>query len=174
MLDVGCGNGWFMHKTASHVDRLTGLDINKLELEQAASVLAEHNNVDLKYGDIFKIEAEPVYDLVLFNASVQYFVDLSALLQRVSEFLTPVGEVHILDSPFYTSSEAASQAKSRTQDYYQKNGVAEMADFYHHHTFQDLAGFQFKILYNPNALAQKLKRRLISDIPLYWVVVKFD
>ena len=174
MLDVGCGNGWLMYKTAPLVSELTGLDINKLELEQAANVLTDCDNVTLTYGDLFKIDTAPVYDLVLFNASVQYFPDLGQLLKRVRLFLKPKGEVHILDSPFYNDEQTAQAAKRRTQAYYENNGVGEMADFYHHHTFQDLSAFDYKVLYDPHSLIQKFKRKLMTDIPLYWISIKFD
>ncbi|MCE7992761.1 MAG: class I SAM-dependent methyltransferase [Roseivirga sp.] len=171
LLDVGCGNGWLMFKMASLLEHITGLDINHLELEQAAAVLAPYEHVTLKYGHIFDLEPAPEYDLILFNASVQYFPDLSQLIAVASRFLSDNGEIHILDSPIYPDSTEAEKAKQRTIIYYEQQGVPDMINFYHHHNFQDLDSLDYRILYNPTDKFQRLKRKFISDIPLYWLVI---
>lgn len=173
LLDVGSGNGWLIHNITAIVPQLTGLDINKLELEQAASILSDYDNVKLQYGDIFKLKANPVHDLILFNASIQYFSDLPLLINRARQFLTTNGEIHILDSPMYANEREAMYAKERTLEYYKKNEASDMAQFYHHHIFQSLEQFDYKILYNPKNPIQRFKRRFIPDMPLYWIRIHF-
>ena len=45
ILDIGCGNGWFSNAMAqvSEKNKVTGLDINIEELEQAARVFKKEN-----------------------------------------------------------------------------------------------------------------------------------
>src|SRR5258708_7886164 len=54
LLDIGCGNGWFSAKLALVPGlQVTGLDVNKDELEQAIRVFG-NTNPEYFYGDIFE------------------------------------------------------------------------------------------------------------------------
>ena len=53
ILDVGCGNGWFSGQLAAIASaKVYALDLNRMELEQAARIFNLHNLI-LCYGNIF-------------------------------------------------------------------------------------------------------------------------
>jgi ubiquinone/menaquinone biosynthesis C-methylase UbiE len=168
LLDIGCGNGWFTHKMAAVNTQniVDGLDINKLELEQAVRVFRQ-KNCTFYYGDLFKIDDafNKKYDIITLNASVQYFKNFETLLAKLLTFLSPKGEIHILDSPFYKFQEIEA-AKKRTQEYYKKMGIPEMSEFYFHHPIEVLKDFD--ILYTPKkSIFKKILKKQTS--PFYWV-----
>ena len=168
ILDIGCGNGWFTNSIAetSKSSDVIGLDINHMELEQAARVF-QKGNLQFVYGDIFQIESKLCnqFDIITLNACIQYFSNFKALISKLISFSKPNGEIHIIDSPFYRKEEL-DKAKKRTKDYYTELGFPEMASNYFHHCFDDLE--DFKILYNPkkNILIKLIRRK---DSPFYWL-----
>jgi len=170
LLDVGCGNGWF---SANIVNRssnnIYALDVNKIELEQAARVF-NFKNIYFICGNIFdNIFEDRSYDIITLNSSIQYFDNFSTLIKRLFYFLTDEGEIHIIDSPIYNRNELAG-AKERTARYYISNGFLEMAKHYHHHTFDELKDFNYKILYDPKAVQNNLKKIFgFKDSPFPWI-----
>lgn len=144
ILDIGCGNGWMSHKLfmAGHI--LTCVDLNMTELQQAERVFGEHSRLQWMYANVLddEIPNEP-FHLILLAASCQYFPDLDMLTRRSKLMLVPGGEVHLLDSMFYSNSEVYA-AKARTVDYYQQLGVPEMAKHYFHHTRAQVAAAGYR------------------------------
>ena len=166
ILDLGCGNGWFTHKMAQIAEEnvVLGLDINIPELEQAAKVF-EKSNLQFGYGNIEELSSQfkNTFDLITINAAMQYFNNCTAILKLLKSFLTPSGEIHIIDSPFYEMSEI-SDAKERTLNYYSELGFPEMAKFYYHHNKKDVE--EFEVLYSPKkSFINKLSRRKESPFP---------
>ncbi|MCH7724328.1 MAG: class I SAM-dependent methyltransferase [Bacteroidetes bacterium] len=170
LLDVGSGNGWFSANIAnrSSID-IYALDVNKFELEQAARVF-NFKNIFFIRGNIFdNIFEEHSYDIITLNSSIQYFDDLDKLIKRLFYFLTDKGEIHILDSPIYNQNELAG-AKERTARYYISTGFPEMANYYYHHAFDELKDFNYKILYDPKAVQNNLKKIFgFKDSPFPWI-----
>ncbi len=175
ILDVGCGNGWFSSQIAKLSSwNVFALDINKTELEQAARVF---NQVNLKFilGNIFEnIFENNSYDIITLNASIQYFNNLDELLEILLPLLIDSGEVHILDSPFYKKEELAG-ARKRTAAYYASLGFLEMAEFYFHHTYDDLKIYNHTILFNPHSGISKIKKLINGkESPFPWIkIAKF-
>ncbi|MEN9000831.1 MAG: methyltransferase domain-containing protein [Flavobacteriales bacterium] len=173
ILDLGCGNGWFTNLLAQSNEqaRVCGIDVNATELEQAARVF-DSKNVSFLYCDIFsdQLPFAEKFDLITLNASVQYFADFGKLLERITQFLKPNGEIHILDSPFYKKEEIEG-AKERTRNYFQSAGNERLSNFYFHHTFSNIQGFE--ILYEPKKGIQKrfLKQ---AESPFLWLKYKKD
>ncbi|MFT4680520.1 MAG: ubiquinone/menaquinone biosynthesis C-methylase UbiE [Flavobacteriales bacterium] len=170
-LDLGCGNGWFTHKLTQVAEQVIGMDMNKYELTQANRVFG-NECLNFCYADVFspKIPSNQ-FDLITINAAVQYFLSPENLIHRLLDLLTPKGEIHILDSPFYSQEEVAS-ARERTKEYFASLGSSEMARYYFHHTWQTLHSFNHKVLYDPNKLENKAKRKLgISVSPFPWIVI---
>ena len=168
ILDLGCGNGWFSNSIATHVPstEVIGLDINEYELKQASRIFYK-DNLKFAFADIFELEypvLENEFDLIVLNASLQYFPDCKALWTVLKTFLKSNGEIHILDSPFYNKEDIQS-AKQRTIDYYTKLGFPEMIENYFHHSRQCVK--EFEVMYTPaNILTKKMLR--IDDSPFYW------
>ena len=170
ILEVGCGNGWLSAKLSTVVrGKVTGIDINMVEMEQARKVFGNIPNLQFMYGDIrCGILQDKRYDLIVFAASIQYFPSFEEIIKVAQRHLTLQGEIHILDSPLYRFNEIA-EAKQRSKKYYTQTGFPEMSVYYFHHSIEDLRPFKFSILYNPHALKNKLR---LHRNPFHWIVIK--
>lgn len=166
ILDLGCGNGWFTYwlytKTGGMID---GMDLNQTELNQGAIVFY-NENVNFYYGDIFRVSPQNKYSLITLNACIQYFSEFEQLINRLRSLLDKNGEIHILDSPFYTIKNL-SEAKKRTINYYNKIGYESLIPFYNHHTYEEIKKLNGIILYHPsNGIISKFKK----DSPFPWIM----
>jgi ubiquinone/menaquinone biosynthesis C-methylase UbiE len=173
ILDLGCGNGWFSGNLSKDFDHnFFCVDVNLTELKQGKRV-CESEKIKFIYADIFKTDfPTDFFNLVILNASVQYFPDLKILFEKLFELLTTNGEIHIIDSPFY-SVEEIQNAKKRSLDYYSSINYPEMAQHYHHHSYKKLLGFNSKIFYNPLSIKNKIGFLFfIKDSPFPWIVIK--
>ena len=170
ILEVGCGNGWLAAQLASVTKgRVTGLDINTVELEQARKVFRRIPNLKFEEGDIRTgILADEKFDLIVFAASIQYFESLEEILNVAFRYLTLQGEIHIIDSHLYQPYEIAL-AKQRSKKYFTDIGFPEMSHLYFHHCIHEIESLRFSILYNPNSWINKL---LFRRNPFHWVVIK--
>lgn len=169
ILEIGCGNGWFSNKiaTITQKNQVVGLDINSEELKQAARVFKKAN-LQFVYGDVFEIKSifDQQFDVIVLNGTIQYFPEFKKLLTKLLSFLKPNGEIHIMDSPFYTK-ETTLAAKANTLSYYTAIGFPEMASHYFHHSYENIK--YFKIMYcPPKHWFYKLLNR--KDSPFYWVL----
>lgn len=172
ILDLGCGNGWLcgqLSKSFNH--NFYCVDVNLTEMKQGRKVF-NSEQIIFVCADIFNAEiAQASFDMITVNAAVQYFSDLKALLKKLTALLTVNGEIHILDSPFYSKSDAV-KAKKRTMDYYSSLGFPEMADKYFHHTWNELSEFKFEILHQPDSFSSKIKRLFLkADSPFPWIKI---
>ncbi|KAA2239023.1 methyltransferase domain-containing protein [Chitinophaga agrisoli] len=167
ILEIGCGNGWLSAMLAGIAGaNVTGMDINQVELQQAARVFKQDN---LQFvADDFAPGRFPgiQFDVVVFAASLQYFSPLGDMLQQVQQCLTADGEIHIVDTMFYTPEQAAD-AQKRTVEHFTSQGYPAMAAYYFHHRLQDLEGFNYRILFHPAQLINKLFRKH----PFYWICI---
>lgn len=106
VLDLGAGNGWLCHRVARAGHQALALDIREDDvdglgaaagflLDPAASferVVASFEELPLR---------ERSFDLVVFNASLHYTVDLGRALAEAVRVIRPGGRLVVLDSPFY-------------------------------------------------------------------------
>lgn len=169
VLDLACGNGWLTYKLSKIAGHVYGLDVNFTELKLAEQLL-KGEDATLIYGDVFEWQAEQTFDIIIINASIQYFEDVSKLVKRLMTRLSPQGEIHILDSPFYPTAKEVMAAKDRSSDYFDQYDAIEMNDYYHHHEWNVLKEFNYELLYNPNTLVNRIKRKLWSvDSPFPWI-----
>lgn len=170
ILTIGCGNGWFSNKIAEVDPKHTviGLDVNREELEQAARIFKK-KNLKFVYADIFKVSQyfHRKFDIITLNGSVQYFEDLEGLVSLLASFLALGGEIHIIDSPFYTTAEIPA-AKERTKAYYEDLGVPEMTAHYHHHHEELVKNFDIWYTYKRNIFHKILGKK---DSPFSWYVL---
>tara|TARA_B100000508_G_scaffold134784_1_gene125862 strand:+ start:134 stop:859 length:726 start_codon:yes stop_codon:yes gene_type:complete len=164
LLDIGCGNGWFSHRCSQKIKTVVGVDLNVTELKIAASTF-KNEGLSFAYWDVY--DKNPFifpFDYIVLNAVIQYFEDFSALIERLKGFLSPNGEIHILDSPFYDKS-TVEEARRRSKDYYQKMGFSELSSFYHHHLKSNVE--HFEELYRP--VQNKWKRKFFRNAsPFSW------
>ena len=83
-------------------------------------------------------------------------------LNNILSLLKIDGEIHIIDTPFYTNEEILS-AKFRSEKYFNKYNSA-MKDKYFHHQLNNLSEFKTKIIFNPKSPINRIKRSLFDDI----------
>ena len=164
ILDLGCGNGWMANKLYQSGHRVTGVDINLVELEQAVKVFGSNERLQWVYTDILKdgVTNYP-FDLIVLGASCQYFHDITALTNTLRNLLVPDGTIHLLDSFFYTKSDVGA-AVQRTKDYYLNIGYPQMAEYYHHHLSEDLKAAGYRKHY-PGIFS-------LSKKPEWWILNK--
>lgn len=171
ILEVGCGNGWLSHRLSEiPKSKVIGIDINFTEVQQAARVFHQQSNLNFIYGPVesgmFK---EQRFDVIIFAASIQYFISLNKTILSISKLLRRGGYIHIIDSPFYTLSELGA-ARQRSLLYYETAGFPEMTNWYFHHTLEELDSYNYTILYDPNGLFNKFLR---NKNPFHWLCIKF-
>lgn len=168
ILEVGCGNGWLSAKLANLPNcRVTGLDINQLEIEQANRVFKK-DNLEFIY-DSFNDNTfdNEQFDVIIFAAALQYFPSVVNVMKQAQAILRHGGEVHVIDTPFYNPDEA-EKADERSNRYYAALGIPEMAQHYFHHSIIEFWGFKYEILFDPTSLFHKLFKK----DPFYWVSIR--
>jgi protein-L-isoaspartate O-methyltransferase len=170
ILEVGCGNGWLSAQLALVTKgKVTGIDVNAAELDQAKRVFHHIPNVEfIQCGLNGEQLQDRNFDMIVFAASIQYFSSLKKIINAASGYLTLQGEIYIMDSIFYRQQEIAA-AKQRTAAHFSNNGCDEMASFYFHHSMEDLKRFNPTILHDPSFL---LSRISLHKNPFYHVVIK--
>lgn len=170
ILEVGCGNGWLCAQLAAiTTGKVRGTDINNTELKQARRVFNQILNlsfVETEPGDAFFDEKK--FDIILFAASIQYFPSLKGVLDIALDHLSPNGEIHIIDSHFYKTSEIEA-ARQRTKDYYATMDFDVLSNYYYHHSIDELVNYRYKILQDPNSWKNKLT---FYRNPFYRIVIK--
>lgn len=168
VLEVGCGNGWLTAKIAAIPNvEVIGLDINKTEIDQASRVFRTAN-LNFLYESFKPNTFDGVkFDIVVFAASLPYFSSLKSTLQLALNLLNPGGEIHLLDTHFY-KNDAVAAAQERCYNYYNALGYPGMSDYYFHHTIDELKHFKYRVLLNPNALFNRLRKKN----PFYWITLK--
>ncbi|HTH54899.1 MAG TPA: class I SAM-dependent methyltransferase [Cyclobacteriaceae bacterium] len=174
VLEIGCGNGWLSHHLATTFRSADVLatDINEFELTQARRVFGNlHHHLTFRLADIFEnpLEAEK-FDCIIIAGTLQYFADLTKLINTLLDLLTPRGEIHLVDSPIYRLSEV-NDAKRRSETYFDSCGCPEMKEFYHHHSWTGLEGFNYRIIYDPVLLWNRLGQKIKNDSPFPWVII---
>lgn len=171
ILDIGCGNGWFANYLSQRIRVVyCGVDVNKTELEQAVRLFTRDRKVFFLHADISTAELpKRQIDFILLASSIQYFNSLNQLIARLLPTLTSKGEIHIVDSPLYKPSEVSS-ARARTRTYFQEQGFEAMSNWYHHHTWQDLASFNFEVLSKPSPRIIRIVSKSNST-PFPWIKI---
>ncbi len=173
ILDLGCGNGWFTNMLAQHTQAeiVCGVDINITELKQAATTFSSKKTHWL-YADIFQAELpENYFDVITLNASFQYFFNAEVTIQRLLALLKSDGEIHILDTPFYSMPEIA-KAKERSANYFTEQKSEEMSNFYYHHSLEELKKINYQIFYAPSKNWNRIKSFLGKySSPFTWVII---
>lgn len=160
LIEVGCGNGWLTNYLQRGLDAVAfGIDINRVELEQAARTGAG----TFFYGDIFSNAfSDFKADAIILAACIQYFPDL----RRLINILRPKGSIHIIDSPIYETG-AAAEARERSRKYFDSKDAAAMQRFYFHHEVDTLKDSGAGFLYTPNRA-----KTLLGGSPFPWIMIR--
>ena len=167
IFDIGCGNGWFSNLLASNTNaRIFGIDINQLELEQAAHLFKRENLIFGYWNLLLNPQLKGKAKIIIFNSSIQYFDNFEDIVKLCLSYLSQNGEIHILDSPFYKEN-LSSQAKERTEQYYLSIEAEDMIEYYHHHSYEKLSQFSHELMYKP--LASDLRKQ--DESPFPWIKI---
>lgn len=170
ILEIGCGNGWLAHRLSLIPGtEVTGFDINRIELQQARRVFHHQANLHFDPKDpLGAMNNKNLFDVIIFAAAIQYFPSLESIINDALQKLKTGGSIHIIDSHFYASKELPA-ARQRTLEYYGALGFEQLSAHYFHHTLNALKPFNFRILYNPDAAWNKLRRK---RSPFHWIEIK--
>ncbi|MDB5253489.1 MAG: class SAM-dependent methyltransferase [Flaviaesturariibacter sp.] len=165
ILEIGCGNGWLSNKLAQVPGAIvTGTDINELELTQAQRVF-HRPNLSFSAGGLDRLHVSEGFDIVVFAASFQYFQEPSRTLGEALSRLCDAGEVHIIDSHFYSPASARTAA-ARSRSNFEEKGFPALAGSYHHHTWDSLGSFRPAVLNRLSLFAKRLQK---NGCPFPWV-----
>ena len=168
ILEIGCGNGWLSSMLLTiKGSKVTGIDVNEPEIMQAKRLFKNERLDFICAGFDPKMFSDQKFDVILFAASIQYFPSIKNILQDALSCLNRNGEIHIIDTNFYSPNQVEGAAR-RTEQYYSEMGYPEMAAYYFHHTVNDLKPFNYQLLFNPHRLVNKISKK----DPFYWVAVK--
>lgn len=164
LLEIGCGNGWLTQELAPLIHEIFGLDVTKAELEQAARCKQYSNSEYICCTD-WSLLPMHTFDIILFSGSFQYFELTLEFWVQLERLLKENGEIHIIDTFFYTNDEA-DKAKERSKRYFSDLGEESSIHYYHHQMWDELPE-TYKVLFQPNRFLQKLK----SESPFPWIVI---
>ena len=173
ILDLGCGTGWMDAQILREQDHnIYCVDKNLDELKQGAKVFS-HENLKFIYADLFAVKfPRSSFDVVIMNSSIHFFPDLQILMKELFYLLNSYGEIHIIDSPFYEDDDVES-AKQKTFKYYDLIGTPKLKEKHSLHTYKSLKSFNYKILYDPRTITNKLLNLAYDkDSPYPWIVIK--
>ena len=167
VLDCCCGNGWLTRRLAQCPNvSVVGLDWEGPELHQARRVCSGLRNIRWVAGDARALPFAPrSFEMVVIACAIQYVPNLGSFIETLVPLLAANGEIHILDSPLYEADQLAA-ARSRSDAYYGKLGVREMASHYHHHPVSSLTPFAPDFLYLPSKPRAGEAR---TDSPFPWI-----
>lgn len=172
ILEIGCGNGWLSNRLAKSTNcTVVGLDVNLVELKQAAKAFELSQHVHFVFGNIVDdIFARNSFDVIILAAAIQYFNNLPDLFSHTFPLLKDDGEIHIVDSPFYHQDQLP-EARRRSSKYFASMGHPEMAKHYFHHSMDTLREFNPTIVYDPDGIRNRVLRKwFIKDLsPFPWI-----
>jgi len=173
ILDVGCGNGWMAHGLAKEGFDVCAVDLNYRELRQGARIFRETSNAVWLYGNIVSgIVPHDSMDCVVMASSLQYFADLSPLMNSLFRIVRDAGEIHIIDTPFYTAREKENAAY-RSRTYFAGIGHPDFADHYYHKTYDELRSYHFRVHYHPNRTMKNIRKIFgQGGSPFPWIVIQ--
>jgi SAM-dependent methyltransferase len=148
LMDLGCGNGWMCNNLAKEGYAVTGVDINKVELEQAARLFS---TLPFYYADVMTATKIGKFDAVLLAAALQYFPEPEKLIRHLKkEYLHSDGLIVIADTKFYDVKDV-NEASERSLTYYRSIQQPLMANNYFHHAAKIFRSFKHERIRNSYA-----------------------
>lgn len=105
VLDLGAGNGWLSWRMALAGHEAVAVDVRDDDIDglrAGDSYLAGAGGFDRIAGSFAAVPLEDAcVDIVVYNASLHYALDLGATLREARRVVRTGGRIAILDSPFY-------------------------------------------------------------------------
>jgi SAM-dependent methyltransferase len=134
VLDMGAGNGWLSWRLARAGHHVVAVDIRTDDVDGLGSARVYLDDVRFErvaasFEDV-PLESSS-FDLVVFNASLHYALDLRGALSEAQRMASSGGRIVILDSPFYsTDADGAAmvaEKRSRAKETFGDNADALMS-----------------------------------------------
>lgn len=106
LLDLGAGNGWLAWRLAQTGIECVAVDIRDDAVDGLGAAASYADETPTRFRrvlasfDALPFRA-PAFDLVVFNASLHYALDLELVLREARRCVRDGGRIVILDSPFY-------------------------------------------------------------------------
>ena len=105
LLDLGAGNGWLSHRAARAGCRSIALDVRVDAVDGLGAATGFRDTDGPVHGVAASFDELPIADgsadVVVFNASLHYATDLTAVLREARRVARPGGTIAVLDTPFY-------------------------------------------------------------------------
>jgi ubiquinone/menaquinone biosynthesis C-methylase UbiE len=175
ILEIGCGNGWLSNKLVTSLPvEVMGIDINEAELRQAAS-LFHSERLAFGYTDINNaLLPTAFFDVIVLASSIQYFPSIDLLLKRLTELLSPLGEIHIIDSPICSSEKEAQTRRANSARYFNSLEVSAMSNHYFYHAIAEFNQSQMlkhQVMFDPRSLSGYFSRKILRKplTPFPWI-----
>lgn len=129
VLDLGAGNGWLSNRLAAHGHHLIAVDLMTNDFDGLGCFRYFEHSFTPAQAEFERLPfADASADLVIFNASLHYTVDLGVTLAEALRVLTPQGRLVILDSPVYHDAHSGAQmVKEREGQFLRQYGFASNA-----------------------------------------------
>lgn len=141
--DLGCGMGWLAHHLAARGHEVYAVDVTldpRVGLGAAGEYVQKGPFFERVWGELesppFRSES---LDLVVFNASLHYVPDLSAVAGAVARVLRPGGRCIVMNSPVYRDPRSASRAQADFRGHLRAFGAEpDLVSRYNHLLLTDL------------------------------------
>jgi SAM-dependent methyltransferase len=155
ILDLGAGNSWLSNRLAQRGHAVWAVDLATNDFDGLGAYR--------KYDTVFTpVQAEfdrlpfpdAAVDLLIFNASLHYSVELRATLAEALRVLAPAGSLVILDSPVYQDAASGAQMVRERES-----------------QFQERFGFPSNALPSENYLTYGRLNELAAALHLRWQIL---
>ena len=99
ILDLGTGTGRILELFAPHVERGLGIDTSHDMLAVARAALADgqHDHMQVRFGDVYKLDPAVRYDLIVLHQVVHFLEDPALALRQAKRVLSQNGKILIVD-----------------------------------------------------------------------------
>ena len=114
ILDLGAGNGWLSYRAHQLGHRAVAVDVRTDHVDGLGAASRYFEYLDSPFERVCaSFEALPFpgasFDVVVFNASLHYALDLVRTIREARRVVRPGGRLVILDSPFYATEEQGAE-----------------------------------------------------------------